>query len=81
MSDRCKNIIVNESGENIYIEELEQRFSALARYGVLYGIADVENEPLLVVKLGPDAPVDRICETVTEIVNGLPCTNGRIRLF
>lgn len=69
---RCKNVIVNESGENIYIEELEQRFSALARYGVLYGIADVENEPLLVVKLGPDAPVDRICETVTEIVNGLP---------
>ena len=48
---RCKNLIVNASGENIYIEELEQSFEALAGFGLLYGIIECNSEPVLVVQL------------------------------
>ncbi len=69
---RCRNIIVNSSGENIYIEELEHKFSALSKYGVLYGIVDIGGEPLLAVKLRGGEPMDEMSRDISSIVKTLP---------
>jgi long-subunit acyl-CoA synthetase (AMP-forming) len=48
---RSKNVIVNDSGENIYIEELEQYFSeTFSSVGMFFGIIDRNDQPYLVVE-------------------------------
>lgn len=46
---RVKNIIVNETGENIYIEELEALFEQLAQAGIVYYVNEYEGSPALFV--------------------------------
>lgn len=69
---RCKNLIVNASGENIYIEELEQSFEALAGFGLLYGIIECNSEPVLVVQLRGGENREQLLRCITEIVGTLP---------
>lgn len=69
---RCKNMIVNASGENIYIEELEQHFEDLAGFGILYGIIERNSEPVLVAQVRSGESREEILRCITDVVRTLP---------
>lgn len=64
---RTKNVIVNDSGENIYIEELESHFSDIfGKAGIFFGIIDRNDQPCLVAEI----PQGDIPEQILEAVHG-----------
>lgn len=46
---RKKNIIVDESGENIYIEELEENFNYIKLRGILYFVSEYNGKASIVI--------------------------------
>lgn len=68
---RKKNIIVNAAGENIYMEELEKKFTGLKSHQLYYGIVPLENEPCLLVKVNDFSVVDEVRESLAAEVAGL----------
>lgn len=46
---RCSNMIVNDSGENIYPEELEEDFSILETLTDQFGFIGIDDEPVLLI--------------------------------
>lgn len=75
---RLKDVIINESGENVYPDELEDSFSELpyAEYICVTGVAakGVYDETSLIVYMGDNAAdADKVNELIAEItrINGL----------
>lgn len=68
---RVKDIIVNTSGENIYIDELELKFNFLRDVGIEYTIIGINDEPILVIYMSKDNDVSEILENISRINNSL----------
>lgn len=46
---RCKSVIINDTGENIYPEELDAHFSFISDYQIQYCTAEYESRPALYI--------------------------------
>lgn len=46
---RCKSVIINDTGENIYPEELDAHFSFVSNFAEQFCVAEYENEPALFI--------------------------------
>lgn len=69
---RCKNVIVNSSGENIYIEELEDHFRGLINYTEMFGIINLGDEPCIVAKVKSADDISELKSLLTEKNSELP---------
>lgn len=69
---RCKNVIVNSAGENIYIEELEEHFKSIAKYADMYGIIDLNDQPCLLVQVKDGYDHEDLVSEITASTAALP---------
>lgn len=68
---RQKNIIVNSSGENIYIDELENAFYSLKKRYIPFGIIPFKNEPLLLISAGKSKINEALKEELSNEIRNL----------
>lgn len=71
---RCNGMIVNDSGENIYPEELEEDFSIIDGKVIQYGVYGINDEPVLLIHSNDYDSFDNsnILELIKTKNNSLP---------
>jgi len=81
---RCKSVIVGESGENVYPEEIDMYFDFLSGKVHSYCTVGYKDEPVLFVgidKAHSEAEYDSIAEAVREVNQTLPAVKQLTKLF
>lgn len=72
---RCKNIIVNEDGENIYPEELEVKFNFLLSDADQYRVIGIDETPVLFVHARDEGPSEE------ELVEKIRDANNQLEIY
>ena len=81
---RCKSVIVGESGENVYPEEIDMYFDFLSGKVHSYCTTGYNDEPVLFVgidKVGSEDEHDSIVEAIREVNQKLPAVKQLTKLF
>ncbi len=68
---RADNMIINDAGENIYVEELEEDFSFLKEKTKQYATVGVNNKPILVI-FGHDEKDESLLKEIINVNKKLP---------
>lgn len=68
---RADNMIINDAGENIYVEELEEDFAFLKDVTSQYAAVGVNNRPILAVS-GSDEKEDLLIAKIADVNRTLP---------
>ena len=68
---RADNMIINDAGENIYVEELEEDFAFLKEETKQYAAVGVNNRPILVL-YGHDDDEEKLVEKIAKVNKTLP---------
>lgn len=69
---RCKNMILNDSGENIYPEELEEYFKPIMKFDLQYCIIEQENKPIMVIHFNKEIDEKQVFSIIADINSKLP---------
>lgn len=80
---RCKSVIISDTGENIYPEELEMYFSFLENYVEQYCVVEHYGEPALFLRTNDVVDFERteIFEKLVDTNNQLPYGKRIKRIF
>lgn len=78
---RVKDVIVNSSGENIYIDQLESEFHEIKDEGMDFTIIGLEDEPVMIVYVTERNNLKNITEKIMEINNSLEIYTRITKLY
>ncbi len=80
---RMKNIIVDESGENIYAEELEEFFKDMKSKGIVYFISEYRNRATMFIDRNTHKRISKeyIIELIREKNKNLPISKKILKVL
>jgi acyl-CoA synthetase (AMP-forming)/AMP-acid ligase II len=78
---RVKEVIVNSSGENIYIDQLESKFYGIKDEGIDFTIIGFEDEPVMIVYVVDENNLKNIIDKIIEINNSLEIYTRIAKLY
>lgn len=78
---RVKDVIVNSSGENIYIDQLESKFYGIKDEGMDFTIIGFEDEPVMIVYVADENNLKNIIDKIIEINNSLEIYTRIAKLY
>ena len=78
---RVKDVIVNSSGENIYIDQLESKFYGIKDEGMDFTIIGFEDEPVMIVYVADQNNLKNIIDKIIEINNSLEIYTRIAKLY
>ena len=78
---RVKDVIVNSSVENIYIDQLESEFHEIKDEGMDFTIIGLEDEPVMIVYVAEGNNLKNITEKIMEINNSLEIYTRITKLY
>ncbi|MCS4471180.1 hypothetical protein JQ031_14980 [Clostridium botulinum] len=78
-----KNIIVDESGENIYAEELEEFFKDMKSKGIVYFISEYKNRATMFIDRNTHKRISKeyIIELIREKNKNLPISKKILKVL